>query len=220
LAYKKWGVLVNVALFINSMRTYFIKRIYTIKELDQETELFQKTWKNGITSKKKTNNLYKVIADRALEELDFIKKQTEFFEEVATGENFDIIKKAINNDASKFVSTDKNEYFINKKNPDGLTALYLATVCGHLEIVKLLIENDGNQLIKCGDGEGESILDAAVRWDMMRLVDYFLYFLEWPKIYLENSYKLSRKLKKDTISTKIKDILRKHENKKSTCFCF
>ena len=46
--------------------------------------------------------------------------------------------------------SQKNMFFVNQKNENFITALYVATINGHLKIVKFLCENGANHLIRNG----------------------------------------------------------------------
>ena len=67
-------------------------------------------------------------------------------------DNFENIVEIVNNDPNKFIFTNsqKNKYFVNQKNEENITPLYVATVNGHLKIVKFLCENGGDHQIKNG----------------------------------------------------------------------
>jgi len=49
-----------------------------------------------------------------------------------------------------FNSSQKNKYFVNQKNIEFVTPLYVATINGHLKIVKFLCENGADYLMKNG----------------------------------------------------------------------
>ncbi len=61
------------------------------------------------------------------------------------------------NDIIRIIKSDprigkykKEDYYINKKNHEGFTALYIACLNGHIRIVEILLEYDANHLVYCG----------------------------------------------------------------------
>ena len=170
-ANKNWNIILNALFLINRMRNVQVKRIMT-NELEAPYEKwFYKnkieenlTFKDNLTLKNSptgmTQNLhppqkqYKIYNDEETMQLEFIAKQSKFFCCICSGsvEHFVFISNSVINDPNKFLfdSTQKNKYFINQKNENFITALYVATINGHLRIVKFLCENGADYLIKNG----------------------------------------------------------------------
>jgi len=136
--------------------------IISMTELDrsiEERSVFQSKKKTLASIQNITNvpnpvcRTYKIYNDGQLEHLDQIAKQNLFFENLKSGrvENYENILNNIKNDPNKFIHADKKEtYFVNKKNPEGFTPLYIVTVNGHFNLVKILVENGADHLIKNG----------------------------------------------------------------------
>ena len=80
---------------------------------------------------------------------------------------------------------------MGNKKKDNQTLLYTAGVCGHLNIVKLLISLGSDFLLRCGEiGEENSVLDSTIRWNHITIVNYYLEELKWPKEYLNKALKI------------------------------
>ncbi len=86
-----------------------------------------------------------------LDDFEEFQKQVVFFEYVASGLDEKI------NDIVKIIKTDprrgkykKEDYYVNKKNHEGFTALYIACLNGHIKILEVLLEYDSNHLVYCG----------------------------------------------------------------------
>jgi ankyrin repeat protein len=86
-----------------------------------------------------------------LDNFEEFKKQVLLFEYVSSGLDEKII------DIVKIIKSDprigkykKEDLYINKKNHEGFTALYIACLNGHIKIVEVLLEYDANHLEYCG----------------------------------------------------------------------
>jgi len=123
--------------------------------------------------------------DEENEELSFIYRQTKLFELIKSGKDSNLKKigDLISKDPNKYLydSSKKELFFINKKNFEFITPLYVATLNGHLNVVKILIENGADHLGKIGkDSEGEFVLQTSIRWKLSKIIEFYL-DLEWPK---------------------------------------
>jgi ankyrin repeat protein len=78
-------------------------------------------------------------------------KQILLFEYVASGldEKIGDIIRIIKSDPRRG-KYKKEDYYINKKNHEGFTALYTACLNGHIKIVEILLEYDANHLAYSG----------------------------------------------------------------------
>jgi ankyrin repeat protein len=87
-------------------------------------------------------------------------KQLYFFESIACGEDRDVedIVKIVKNDPRRSLY-DKKKYYINKKNHEGFTPLYIACLNGHAKIVDILLKYDADHLELCGVSNLFSSLD-------------------------------------------------------------
>jgi hypothetical protein len=125
------------------------------KSIDQYTKIHGNRKKLEIQEGAEKEEVY-VDEDQMLDNVEEISKQCKLFEYISSGheENFEEIVKIVKNDKMR-LSYDKNQkqhYYVNKKNWDGVTPLYVACQNGHLKIVDLLIQYDSDHLIKCGVG--------------------------------------------------------------------
>jgi hypothetical protein len=86
-----------------------------------------------------------------LDNFEEFQKQLVFFEYVASGldEKINEIIKIIESDP-RIGKYKKEDYYINKKNHEGFTALYIACLNGHIKIVEVLLKYDANHLVYCG----------------------------------------------------------------------
>jgi hypothetical protein len=160
------------------------------------------------------------------QKIELLEKQTKLFEYCAGGldSNFPKIIKLIKDDPTRnfFDDSQKNKFFVNQKNYDGVTPLYIACLNGHLKVVEILLINGADHLIKCGEkSEEQSVLDVSIRWGHVRLVDY-LTTLKWPIAYLKsglneastrNNIELIKYMKKAIAAHKLKN-----KSKYSCCF--
>jgi len=120
-----------------------------------------------------------------------------------------------------FGEQKKHLFFVNKKNSDGLTPLYVVIINGHLKLVKVLIEHGADHLIKTGKDNDESILELSIRWKMVKIFEYLLNELTWPKEYLEKAFEVAKELKNSSAVKDLKFKLKKYnESKKCSCFFF
>ena len=163
-ANKNWNILLNVIQLINRTRNVIVRRIRTA-ELDNCEEWFIR---NKTTPEFKIKNFtlknceivnvqnqqYKIHNDAENIYLDFIAKQSILFVYLKSGskENFEYISNLIKKDPNRFIFNDSNKhkYFVNQRNEEFLTPLYIATINGHLNFVKLLVENGSDHLMKNG----------------------------------------------------------------------
>lgn len=123
---------------------------------------------------------------------------------VSQGEDgmLDKFKKMIMNDPKRniYSKSERERYFVNQKTPEGLTYIYEACLNGHIKYVELLLDCDADHLIKCGkkNEPSISILDAAVRWNHLKLVEYLVktnpFKLDWPKEYIISALKIAEKM--------------------------
>ena len=172
-ANKNWGIILNTIFLINRMKNVQVKRIKTNdleehyekwflkQEIDKTVSLksnftFQclKESKTGLVIPSNFPKQYKLKNDEELIQLEFFAKQIKFFEYLSSGEdeNFDEINELVNNDPNKYMfdSSQKNKFFVNQKNIEFVSPLYVATINGHLKIVKFLCDNGADILMKNG----------------------------------------------------------------------
>lgn len=144
------------------MKNISANQIVSMTDLDksmEERSIFNSKKKTLATIHNMSNNpnpinrTYKIYNDGQLEHLDQIAKQTLFFENLKSGreEQYENIMNNIKNDPNRFIHAGKKEtFFVNKKNAEGFTPLYIVTLNGHYNLVKTLIENGADHLIKNG----------------------------------------------------------------------
>lgn len=156
-AQKKWGVILNVFKALKNMKHVNTKHVRSLTELDRTFNSFQKN-----RDKKKNNISHTVKMDVKKEREDDsfdnnfeeITKQIRLFDYVSAGleEDLDKIAAIVKNDPmrDRYSEQNKNYYFINQKNSDGFTVLYIACSNGHLNMVELLLKYNADYLQKCG----------------------------------------------------------------------
>lgn len=86
-----------------------------------------------------------------MREIDYFRKIRRFFDYAARGSVRDEkrILRELKDDYKKHMrNKDDPEHLINIKNAFGKTPIYVATECGNLNIVRLLVQNGANVYIK------------------------------------------------------------------------
>ena len=125
-----------------------------MRQLDETFNSYEK--KNGRKSRLTEYGVKmpKINKEGTQDNLDQLKQQILFFECVASGkdENIDKIINFVKKDPKRnlYDESQKQNYFINQKNHEGFTALYVACRNGHTKIVNVLLKWNGDPLIKCG----------------------------------------------------------------------
>ena len=134
---------------LSNMRQINAKNLVSITDLDRTFEIYEKERE---TMKKITNGFN--IKKQPAENIDDVTKQMKLFELVSSGLeiNNEKIAKLVKEDPNRelFGLNDKQKYFINKKNFEGLTPRCVACIHGHVKMVELLLNNDADHLQKCG----------------------------------------------------------------------
>ena len=98
-------------------------------------------------------------------------------------------------------------HILNIRNSQGLTALYIASRCGNLKVVKFLCKQGCNPYLEC---YGESCLAAASRWNHACCAEYLLNHIKQPAVV----YKALDQAASDTIITVFE---KKGFSKRSSC---
>lgn len=181
-AEKKWRVILNVMKALSNMRNFNTNDVKSISDLDQRFNLWLKEQPKAL----------KLSSDNPKDTMDLVLRQFKLFDYVASGldSNIEKIKKILKSDPKLNIFDDKEAYFVNQKNYEGHTSLYVACLHGHLKIVQVLLENKADHLILCGgEDDKESVLDTSIRWGHLKLVEYLLDNLKWPQDYLKSALK-------------------------------
>ena len=137
------------------MRNIDTKMVQNIDEIDRSLNVHKENKKHiedGDKSKMITQIDGKFVNfTENLDDFEEFQKQVIFFEYVASGldEKINDIVKIIKSDP-RIGKYKKEDYYINKKNHEGFTALYVACLNGHIKIVQILLEYDANHLVFCG----------------------------------------------------------------------
>lgn len=183
----------NVFKIISNFRKICTRNLDNISELEvtlerkKENKIDQQTSiANRIGNKFSSQTSFE-------QSIEVFAKQVKLFEYCASGleSNLNKIIKLVKDDPKRnlFDESQKNKFFINQKNYDGMTPLFIACLNGHLKVVEILIANSADHLIKCGEkNEEQSVLDVSIRWGHIKLVNYFI-ALEWPIAYLKSGLK-------------------------------
>jgi hypothetical protein len=213
---------------LSNMRNIEAKNVVSVGDLDRA---FNENIEKGKDSIKPISiNKAENVEVYNPNDLKEVTKQVTLFQYVKYGREKDIpeILKIIKSDTRKntFDQTNKANkpyFFINQKNYEGLTLLYVACLNGHVNMSKILLDNGADHLQKCGGGnEAQSVLDAAVRWGHQKLVEFLLVNCKWPTDYLKSSLKEATELKNEKLTQMLKKaiIRERNESKKNSCSCF
>jgi len=163
------------------------------------------------------------------ENLQMITNKMRFFEFVSSGkdENTEKIIHYLKHDPNRnlYDKDQRQNYFVNQKNYEGSTALYVSCLNGFITITDVLLQWDGDPFIKCGNkNEEESILDVSVRWGHIKLIEYLLHVIQWPFDYLKEATKVALAGKNETIIKMLRKATndcKKNAKKQDGCFsCF
>ena len=194
----KWYVLINVFIVIINMRKIEIKKLTT----SNLSEIFQEKVKkkiNCIKDKKDNSNKITLKHDNIIKDLEmnYVLDQIKLFQ---------LIRFGIDKYEKDIIDLLKKHNFVNDKNYENLTPLYIASINGNEKMVKLLIDHGANYLLL--DVNNESILDISVRWNYYKLTNFLLLHCKWPINYIKNAYRLiqNKDIRKLFIKYKKKEI--------------
>lgn len=145
---KKWGVLLNVIKALNNMRHISARSVKSLTEIDRTMDGWEKKQKH-----RGDNELFRVESNFN-DEFEEITKQIKLFNYLSSGldENVEKIAELVRKDPKRnlFDENSKQHYFINQKNYEGVTPLYVACLNGHIKIVEVLMKYNADHLMKCG----------------------------------------------------------------------
>ena len=134
------------------MKNVNTQNISSLSDYDRTMSCFG----NGRLNKKNIVNKNNSIEeeDSFIDNFEEVTNQIKLFEYISSGldENIDTIIKIIKSDPKRNIYdiSQKDHYFVNKKNYEGYTALYIACLNGHSKIVDILLNFHADHLIKCG----------------------------------------------------------------------
>jgi ankyrin repeat protein len=139
-------------------------------------------------------------------------------------EDMDKVKAYIMQDPKRniFSKSEKRRYFVNEVNSEGYSLIYQASLNGHLNYVKLLLDCDADHLMQYGKTGSDklSILDAAVRWNHLKVINYLLFdnefYLSWPKEFLKSAIKIAETNGNSAVVKLLKKYM--HKIKGGGCF--
>jgi len=139
------------------------------------------------------------------------EKDNALFDSIARGNSKDlkIIQDIIHSDvSSSLFGTESEKHIINRANLRGQTPLYVATLNGNLNIIKLLLEMGANALLlsDTGSKKEESLLDVCVRWNHYSTLEFLLSSVNWPSKYISDS---SKKCKTKDMKLLYKNLVKK-----------
>jgi hypothetical protein len=191
--------------------------------------------KEGIIQEEKSeqemeSNYNLVVREDTIENLMFnYAKQDELMKLASQGDDLKLkkFKTYIMEDPKRnvFSKSEKNRYFVNETNTEGYTLLYQACLNGHINYIKLLLDCDADHLIKCGKKKEEqlSVLDAAVRWNHSKVVNYLLteneFKLDWPSEYIKTSIRIADSMGNKNLVKILKKALLKQKPKGCFFIC-
>lgn len=240
-AMSRWKKISNLIKTINKMKTFEIKEINSLREIDiilkhNISGGLKKASTQVVASDYFDNTKLQKFQDISMVQLGFREDTIEnLMNEMALhaevmnicsqGDSSMIsrLKNIIMNDPKRnlFSNSEKSRYFVNKPNADSQTFLYTACLNGHLKVVKLLLDCDADHLMKYGIGrDAISVLDAAVRWNHLKLVEFLIdeneFKLDWPRDYLLSAIKISTSQNNRHMTKLLKS--KKYVRKSSSCF--
>ena len=132
------------------MKCVNTKSVKSLSDIDRTLNVFEKIHR----IRKQNGNYVKDTDNDFSDDFEEITKQIKLFDYVSSGcdENIEKIQEIVKDDKMRnmYDQHQKEYYFINKKNFDGLTALYMACQNGHYKVVDVLLKNHADHLIKCG----------------------------------------------------------------------
>jgi ankyrin repeat protein len=132
------------------MKCVNTKSVKSLTEIDRTLNIFEKIHK----IRKLNGNYVRDDENDFSDNFEEMTRQLKLFEYVASGHDDDIDKIAeiVRDDKMRnmYDVHQKEHYFINKRNYDGFTALYVACLNGHIKVVDVLLKNHADHLMKCG----------------------------------------------------------------------
>ena len=198
----KWYVLINVFIAIIHMSKIKLQKL--------STSNFSELLKGKLNKKRNCIKEKNNISNNSLLTSNNINKDIEMNYILDQIKLFQLIRFGIDKYEKDIIDLLKKHNFVNDKNYENLTPLYLACINGNEKMVKLLIDNGANYLLL--DVNNESILDISVRWNYYKLIKFLLINCKWPINYIKNAYRLVQN--KD-----IRTLFAKYKKKEISCLC-
>ncbi len=198
----KWYVLINVFIAIIHMSKIKLQKL--------STSNFSELLKGKLNKKRNCIKEKNNISNNSLLTSNNINKDIEMNYILDQIKLFQLIRFGIDKYEKDIIDLLKKHNFVNDKNYENLTPLYIASINGNEKMVKLLIDHGANYLLL--DVNNESILDISVRWNYYKLTNFLLLHCKWPINYIKNAYRLVQN--KD-----IRTLFAKYKKKEISCLC-
>ena len=176
----KWYVLINVFIAIIHMSKIKLQKL--------STSNFSELLKGKLNKKRNCIKEKNNISNNSLLTSNNINKDIEMNYILDQIKLFQLIRFGIDKYEKDIIDLLKKHNFVNDKNYENLTPLYIASINGNEKMVKLLIDHGANYLLL--DVNNESILDISVRWNYYKLTNFLLLHCKWPINYIKNAYRL------------------------------
>ena len=194
----KWYVLINVFIAIIHMSKIKLQKL--------STSNFSELLKGKLNKKRNCIKEKNNISNNSLLTSNNINKDIEMNYILDQIKLFQLIRFGIDKYEKDIIDLLKKHNFVNDKNYENLTPLYIASINGNEKMVKLLIDHGANYLLL--DVNNESILDISVRWNYYKLTNFLLLHCKWPINYIKNAYRLiqNKDIRKLFIKYKKKEI--------------
>jgi hypothetical protein len=194
----KWYVLINVFIAIIHMSKIKLQKL--------STSNFSELLKGKLNKKRNCIKEKNNISNNSLLTSNNINKDIEMNYILDQIKLFQLIRFGIDKYEKDIIDLLKKHNFVNDKNYENLTPLYIASINGNEKMVKLLIDHGANYLLL--DVNNESILDISVRWNYYKLTNFLLLYCKWPINYIKNAYRLiqNKDIRKLFIKYKKKEI--------------
>ena len=197
----KWYVLINVFIAIIHMSKIKLQKL--------STSNFSELLKGKLNKKRNCIKEKNNISNNSLLTSNNINKDIEMNYILDQIKLFQLIRFGIDKYEKDIIELLKKHNFVNDKNYENLTPLYVACINGNEKMVKLLIDYDANYLLL--DVNNESILDISVRWNYYKLTKFLLINCKWPINYIKNAYHLIQ-------NKEIRKLFVKYKKKEISCF--
>ncbi|CAG9310429.1 unnamed protein product [Blepharisma stoltei] len=207
-----WSLLRNVVRAITLFRCHDVVSSQDPEQLVGEIQKIPTDHEyRKIQSERRGSSAYSVA-------LNDLRREQRWFNclERGTPEDIEHLKEEIQNDPYRYLRMSNHPLsLLNKRNRQGMTPLYLSSMNGNYDIVKLLLDSGADHLITSSIGSEEvTCIEVAARWRHARIVE-LLANKEWPSNTLD-------KVLKESKSPSVENIVRKSTKnkpcKKACCF--
>mmetsp|Transcript_1256 Transcript_1256/g.1291 ORF Transcript_1256/g.1291 Transcript_1256/m.1291 type:complete len:176 (-) Transcript_1256:7-534(-) len=160
-----------------------------------------------------------------LRAIDQFRNEEMFFSHIESGSDHDIkqLQIMIEHDPKKHIwDRTSPQHLINKSNNSHQTPLYVASKNGHLKVLEMLLVEGADPKIRSwiDDKQNESILQVAVRWSHLVVVEFLLESIRWDKKEIAEAIKTSHQQNNKSIQESLEVYSKKAFGRLFLlCFC-